>query len=133
MEVLQIGKVMEYLDEELYWYYNNFYVQLPRDSRRDGLPSKEHLLGSTESTIDWDVRGSRSQFSWFCDGLSDKPRDEYNWNVCVTIAYIALSKRVADTVPSDTYWYHSYKVKPYWASAYHRTAVIGDHIFYSDG
>ena len=73
------------------------------------------------------------QFSWFCDGLSDKPRDEYNWNVCVTIAYIALSKRVADTVPSDTYWYHSYKVKPYWASAYHRTAVIGDHIFYSDG
>ena len=60
MEVLQIGKVMEYLDEELYWYYNNFYVQLPRDSRRDGLPSKEHLLGGTESTIDWDVCGSRS-------------------------------------------------------------------------
>ena len=73
------------------------------------------------------------QFSWFCDGLSDKPRDEYNWNVCITIAYIALSKRVADTVPSDTYWYHSYKVRPYWASAYNRTAVIGDHIFYSDG
>jgi hypothetical protein len=60
MEVLQIGKVMEYVDEELYWYFNNFYVQLPSDSRRDGLSSKEHLLGSTESTIDWDVRGSRS-------------------------------------------------------------------------
>jgi spore germination cell wall hydrolase CwlJ-like protein len=72
------------------------------------------------------------QFSWFCDGLSDNPKDLYNWNVCYTVAYIAMTDKTLKVIPSDIYWYHSNKVEPYWASAYTATAVIGDHIFYSD-
>ena len=74
------------------------------------------------------------QFSWFCDGKSDNPKDLYNWNVSYTIAYVAVkdSDWVSYSIPSDTYWYHNNEVKPYWASAYHRAAVIGDHTFYSD-
>lgn len=72
------------------------------------------------------------QFSWFCDGLSDNPKDLYNWNVCYTIAHVVMSQGWQGTVPRDTYWYHSNKVQPYWASAYTATAVIGDHTFYSD-
>ena len=72
------------------------------------------------------------QFSWFCDGKSDNPKDLYNWNVCYTIAYIAINDNALGFIPPNTYWYHNNAVKPYWASAYHRTAVIGDHTFYSD-
>jgi len=72
------------------------------------------------------------QFSWFCDGKSDRPKDNYYWNVCYTVAYVVMSQGWQGTVPADTYWYHSHKVQPYWADAYHRTAVIGDHIFYTD-
>jgi len=74
----------------------------------------------------------RCQFSWFCDGLSDNPKDLYNWNVCYTVAYIAMTDSGLRFVPSNTYWYHNNEVKPYWASAYTATAVIGDHTFYSD-
>ena len=72
------------------------------------------------------------QFSWFCDGKSDRPKDLYNWNVCYTIAYVAIKDNALGFIPSNTYWYHNNEVKPYWASAYHRTAIIGDHTFYSD-
>ena len=72
------------------------------------------------------------QFSWFCDGLSDKPKDKYYWNVSYTVAAVTLQQRGLSNVSSDTYWYHSDKVSPYWADAYTATAVIGNHIFYSD-
>ena len=72
------------------------------------------------------------QFSWFCDGKSDTPKDLHNWNLCYLIADIAMTDRELSFVPAGTYWYHNNTVQPYWASAYHRTTVIGDHIFYSD-
>lgn len=72
------------------------------------------------------------QFSWYCDGKSDTPREYNRYKLCHMIAYMAIYEKDLSFLPPDTYWYHSNMVRPYWVDAYHRNAVIGDHIFYSD-
>lgn len=72
------------------------------------------------------------QFSWFCDGLSDRPKDNYSYSLCYMIAYIRLQDREISVLPNHVYWYHNASVSPYWASAYSPYVTIGDHTFYSD-
>lgn len=71
----------------------------------------------------------KCQFSWFCDGKSDRPleKDAFRWSV-------SLSKRIlagefADLVDGSTH-YHSDKVNPKWSADKKEIGKIGDHIFY---
>ncbi|MCH8097548.1 MAG: cell wall hydrolase [Proteobacteria bacterium] len=74
-------------------------------------------------------RRNRCQFSWWCDGRSDKPKDHRAWG---------LSKELANTIyagmsedPTDgALWYHADYVKPYWRNVFARGPKIGRHIFY---
>ncbi len=71
----------------------------------------------------------RCQFTWWCDGLSDRPKNLRLWK---------KSKSLARTVywggnPDPTggaLWYHADYVAPTWAQAFSRTSQIGRHIFY---
>ncbi len=71
----------------------------------------------------------RCQFTWWCDGLSDRPQNLRQWQ---------KSKSLARTVywgdrPDPTggaLWYHADYVAPTWAQAFSRTSQIGRHIFY---
>jgi len=72
------------------------------------------------------------QFSWYCDGLSDTPRHAASWNMAKLIATVTIEYGLEPHFLNKTYWYHSNKVNPYWASAYNPTRVIGDHIFYTE-
>tara|TARA_Y100001973_G_C5202396_1_gene338858 strand:+ start:3630 stop:4037 length:408 start_codon:yes stop_codon:yes gene_type:complete len=82
-------------------------------------------------TYSWSVNypiKDRCQFSWYCDGLSDKPRDEIAWLNSLEVAekvYYGLT----DTVKGATH-YHSVKVDPWWAKYKVKVKQIGDHIFY---
>ena len=75
-------------------------------------------------------RRYRCQFSWWCDGRSDKPKDHRAWG---------LSKELANTIyagmsedPTEgALWYHADYVKPYWRTVFARGPKIGRHIFYS--
>ena len=82
-------------------------------------------------TYSWSVNypiKDRCQFSWYCDGLSDKPKDEIAWLNSLEVAekvYYGLT----DTVKGATH-YHSVKVDPWWAKYKVKVRQIGDHIFY---
>ena len=82
-------------------------------------------------TYSWSVNypiKDRCQFSWYCDGFSDKPRDEIAWLNSLEVAekvYYGLT----DTVKGATH-YHSVKVDPWWAKYKVKVKQIGDHIFY---
>jgi len=82
-------------------------------------------------TYSWSVNypiRDRCQFSWYCDGLSDKPKDEIAWLNSLEVAekvYYGLT----DTVKGATH-YHSVKVDPWWAKYKVKVKQIGDHIFY---
>lgn len=76
------------------------------------------------------VKGRRDcQFSWYCDGKSDKPHEDRAWALSQLVAADVLSGTVPDVTGGATH-YHATYVKPYWASHLNKTVTLGSHIFY---
>jgi N-acetylmuramoyl-L-alanine amidase len=71
----------------------------------------------------------RCQFSWYCDGKSDKPRDEQAWEQARMVAYGVYSGNLDDFVEGATH-YHATYVQPEWAETKTPIVQIGDHVFY---
>lgn len=69
------------------------------------------------------------QFSWWCDGRSDRPRERRSWNLALLIAAELLVDPPADPTGGSLY-YHSVTVNPRWIRSLRRTARIGSHVFY---
>jgi len=81
-------------------------------------------------------RNGVCQFSWYCDGKSDRPKihiplERHKWIVSIHIAQ-AVIENGTRPITHGSLWYHSVKVKPYWADAYQQTVQIEDHIFYGE-
>jgi spore germination cell wall hydrolase CwlJ-like protein len=85
----------------------------------------------------------KCHFSWFCDGLSDIPKDRIAWKVSKVIARAMLQQpgvhiknfgerwEVNDFLHGATH-YHRNDVDPYWNRNMLKVATIGDHVFYID-
>ena len=72
----------------------------------------------------------RCQFSWFCDGKSDIPRNKKAWKKAQDYAYLVLNNRIQIDVTEGATHYHATYVKPSWAKTKTRTTRIETHIFY---
>ena len=72
---------------------------------------------------------NRCQFSWYCDGKSDKPRDTYAYQMAQNIAHGVYYGNLDDFVEGATH-YHATYVHPEWADTKTKTVQIDDHIFY---
>ena len=74
---------------------------------------------------------NRCQFSWWCDGRSDRPRDRLAWKQSKAIA-----KRVywghSNDITEGALWYHAVYVRPAWRKILVPARTIGRHIFYRD-
>ncbi len=71
----------------------------------------------------------RCQFSWWCDGLSDRPRNGRVWERAQTMAQDVYWGRSEDPT-QGALWYHADYVMPYWGRVFERGPKIGRHIFY---
>ena len=72
------------------------------------------------------------QFSWYCDGKSDKPREPYAWAYAQMVAadvLIGQGIEVTDITQGATH-YHANYVRPYWADKLEYTVTYGSHLFY---
>lgn len=69
------------------------------------------------------------QFSWWCDGKSDRPRDRNSWTQARVVAAELLSNPVPDPT-GRALFYHSTSINVPWKRKRIRTARIGNHIFY---
>ncbi len=74
-------------------------------------------------------RRNRCQFSWWCDGRSDRPRNRTAWNSSLQIAQEIIVGLSSDPT-GGALWYHADYVRPYWRKAFTRGPKIGQHIFY---
>lgn len=70
------------------------------------------------------------QFSFFCDGVSDKPREGAAWEKAKRIAEQTLEGTVLGTKATH---YHAKSVRPSWAKRLILVGSAGSHIFYTDG
>jgi N-acetylmuramoyl-L-alanine amidase len=74
---------------------------------------------------------NRCQFSWYCDGLSDWPRDKQAWERAKKSAAeaVALYDVGFDLTDGATH-YHAKTVKPRWSYKLDYLMQIDDHRFY---
>ena len=77
---------------------------------------------------DFPVR-NRCQFSWYCDGKSDKTPDQTAWEQALVIAQGVYTGNLDDFVEGATH-YHATYVLPEWAESKVPAVQIGEHIFY---
>lgn len=73
------------------------------------------------------------QFSWHCDGRSDKPEEEAAWRQSLLLAAAVLYSGEAIEDPSEgALWYHALSVTPDWSETLEVALTLGNHIFYRD-
>ena len=72
---------------------------------------------------------NRCQFSWYCDGKSDKPREPKAWRDAMHVANGVYNGHLDAFVEGATH-YHAYYVNPSWAETKTYVTRIDDHIFY---
>ena len=71
------------------------------------------------------------EFSWWCDGKSDQPREHNSLQTSKALAELMLNEGHHITViGNEATHYHSNDVHPYWANDLHKIRRIGKHIFY---
>jgi N-acetylmuramoyl-L-alanine amidase len=73
------------------------------------------------------------QFSWFCDAKEDMPYELDQWRTSLKVATAIL--QIDSSIPDPTggaLWYHADFTKPFWASEYETTTIIGGHVFYRE-
>jgi len=75
---------------------------------------------------------NKCQFSWFCDGYSDEPKDDKTYSELFELAEEFVNgdhKNMID-ITGGALWYHADYVHPRWANSKEVTAKVGRHIFY---
>jgi spore germination cell wall hydrolase CwlJ-like protein len=73
------------------------------------------------------VRG-QCQFSWYCDGRPDKPKDSVTLLESVRIAEFAINAEI--DITNGALFYHADYSNPYWSDHLERLVQIETHIFY---
>ena len=72
----------------------------------------------------------RCQFSWYCDGKSDVPKNEKAWRKAQDVAFLVYYNKIQLDVTEGATHYHATYVRPAWAKTKKRTTRIEKHIFY---
>ena len=75
----------------------------------------------------------RCQFSWYCDGRDDVPRNGRSWESSQSIAkwFYDHQDRLMDITDGATHYHADWMEKyPKWAHKYRKNVRIDDHIFY---
>ena len=72
---------------------------------------------------------NQCQFSWYCDGKSDKARQKKSWELGLRVANGVYYGNIDDFVEGATH-YHAHYVQPSWAETKTYITRIDDHIFY---
>ena len=83
-----------------------------------------------ERNADGSMVRNRCQFSWYCDGKSDWPRDMDAWVDAQMIAYNMLQYGQGRGLTEGATHYHADYVNPRWARKLQLVGRIGVHIFY---
>ena len=73
---------------------------------------------------------NRCQFSWYCDGKTDKVRDQDAWRKAQVIAYKIVHTDKMRGITEGATHYHADYVSPKWANEIQLVGTISTHIFY---
>ncbi len=74
---------------------------------------------------------NRCQFSWYCDGKIDDPKNQRVWDQTLELSkYLVRSRDVLWDITDGATHYHATYVSPSWSRVFHRVMQIDTHVFY---
>lgn len=73
---------------------------------------------------------NRCQFSFACDRIRDRVRDQKSWKIAKHVAAETSSGRIWFSQVGSATHYHASYVKPKWARSMRKVGRIGLHLFY---
>ena len=79
---------------------------------------------------DGSMKRNKCQFSWYCDGKSDVPKDITSWERSRKYARDFYVHGAYVGITEGSTHYHANYTTPYWAPSFDRVTRIGSHIFY---
>ena len=98
---------------------------------RESWKTKKDKNLPDEERIYYPIR-HKCQFSWYCDGASDDPKNVEKYQEAYLFSLNIVDKKFhLIDITDGALFYHADYVKPSWARTKHRTTEIGDHIFYT--
>lgn len=83
-----------------------------------------------KQNADGSMKRNACQFSWYCDGKKDDPKDADRWEEAKLIAYNILNYGKYRGVSEGATHYHAHYVDPRWAKDLQMVGRMGAHIFY---
>ena len=83
-----------------------------------------------EKNANGTMKRHRCQFSWYCDGKSDKPANMDAWVLAQQIAYNMYTHGDFRGLTEGATHYHANYVNPSWTRTLTLTGTIGVHKFY---
>ena len=69
------------------------------------------------------------QFSWWCDGASDRPTEADSWQLAQSLAQRCLARAPRDATRGALF-FHEASIRNPWRRPRERTVQIGHHVFY---
>lgn len=126
------------IEAEIYCLAKNIYFEANNQSTKGRIAVGQVTLNRVYSlrfpdTICGVVEQRRRrgcQFSWFCDGKSDKPNHKSEtWMSILVLAKTLVTRPMTDTTGGALYFHADY-VYPRWRKKMTYIAKIDDHLFY---
>lgn len=124
----------------------NIYYEARGSSRADQIAVADVVMNRVEDSrypdtvcevvrqgkknADGSMKRNACQFSWYCDGKSDWPRDMDAWVIAQQIAYNMFVFDDYRGLTEGATHYHADYVNPKWARTLTLTGTIGVHKFY---
>ena len=72
------------------------------------------------------------QFSWWCDGKSDSPKEHNSFQTSKSLAKLMIEDgQYISVVGKNATHYHTDDIKPYWSDDMVKVEQVGKHIFYT--
>ena len=99
-----------------------------RDSRYPNTVCEVVKQGRTDEN--GNMIRNKCQFSWYCDGKADVPKDQDAWVSAQTLAWRIMKFEDFRGLTEGATHYHANYVKPSWARKMTFIGTIGVHKFY---
>jgi spore germination cell wall hydrolase CwlJ-like protein len=131
---------------EMWCMAQNIYYEARGSNRADRISVADVVLNRVQDSrypntvcevvkqgkknADGSMRRNMCQFSWYCDGKSDWPKDGDAWVDAQLIAYNIMQYQQGRGLTEGATHYHATYVKPKWARDLQLVGRIGVHIFY---
>lgn len=95
---------------------------------------KSGKFANTYCGVIYERHNNKCQFSWTCDGRSDKIKAPSLYSNALKIAqdFLFRNKKSA-IIGKDVYFYHANYVQPNWSNDLSPVTTIGSHVFYKYG